>query len=49
MQVNLAPTLANMGPIDSSAVELLFKNIIMSILATVENKLYGVVLHSHTE
>ena len=26
MQVNLAPTLANMGPLDSSAVELLFKN-----------------------
>ena len=26
MQVNKAPTSANMGPIDSAAVELLFKN-----------------------
>ena len=26
MQVNKAPTLANMGPIDSAAVELLFEN-----------------------
>jgi|SRR6056300_794099 len=26
MQVNKAPTLANMGPVDSAAVELLFKN-----------------------
>jgi len=25
-QVNKAPTLANMGPVDSAAVELLFKN-----------------------
>ena len=33
----------------SIKVELLFKNIIMSILATLENKFYGVVLHSHTE
>ena len=26
MQVNKAPTLANMGPIDSAAVQLLFEN-----------------------
>jgi hypothetical protein len=26
LQVNKAPTLANMGPVDSAAVELLFKN-----------------------
>ena len=26
LQVNLAPTLANMGPVDSAAVELLFEN-----------------------
>ena len=26
MQVNKAPTLANMGPVDSAAVDLLFKN-----------------------
>ena len=26
LQVNKAPTLANMGPVDSAAVDLLFKN-----------------------
>jgi len=43
------PLLINKLNDHSIKVELLFKNIIMSILATIENKHYGVVLHSHAE